>query len=193
MIHQLSQAAKPWYLFNGENRHYHNWDHANWVALTCYEITEHMASDELILAAWWHDAVHVPHAGSDANERCSAAALLQAGRGCSKEDFVVVDKAAQLILYTCVEIHLNERRIVGDLAVLLDADLSSLADPCDKFLETQQNIIKEMNGTWPESQPESEAFLKNFLECREFIYHTDYGREHWEAAARANIERYLKS
>lgn len=195
---QFIEVAPTYYAVGGGDRWYHNWAHAYRVAGTVTEMTKNQASDALVIAAWWHDAVYFPGAGADANERCSSAALgLEARRldffnPLSKEEKDAVNDAQVLIQHTCIEDHLHPNRIAGDLAVLLDADLSSLADLYDKFLESQQNIIKEMGGTWPESQPESAAFLKNFLECRDFIYHTDYGREHWEAAARANIEKYLK-
>lgn len=196
-LSQFIEAAPTYYAVGGADRWYHNWSHAHRVAATVSEITE-KASDELILAAWWHDAVYFPGAGADANERCSAAALgLEARRldffdPLSKEEKDSVNEAQRLIQYTSIEHHMHYKRITGDLSILLDADLSSLADPHDKFLETQKNIIHEMGGTWPESRLESSVFLGQFLECREFIFHTDYGRTHWEAAARENIEKYLK-
>ena len=188
----LCLAAGSWYDINWSVRHYHNWSHALQVA-NRLQIIGGEASPELILAAYWHDAIYIPGAGSDANERCSAAALGQAGmKYHDSETARIIEKAKQLILYTKVETHLNDKRIVGDLAILLDADLGSLAASYEKFIEHQKNIIAENGGTYPKDQHLSAEFLRQFLHCREFIYHTDYGRLTWEKDARENIERYCE-
>jgi len=192
MMNELNLAAQAWYDINWLNRHYHNWGHALNVVKGVQVIDEN-ASPELILAAYWHDAVYVPGAGSDANERCSAAALGQEGmRYDDPETARTIEKAKRLIIQTSVENHLTGGRISGDLGTLLDADLSTLCYPYEDFIEIQKNIIEENGGTYPRDGHLSAAFLKNFLECREFIYHTDFARERWENQARANIERYLK-
>jgi len=192
----LATAAQAWYDINWTDRHYHNWGHALNVAKGVQVIDE-KASPELILAAYWHDAIYIPGAGSDANERCSAAALLLTGRSLTPDNMVVVDKAAQLILYTSIEIHLSNKWSIsdfgGDLGTLLDADLFSLCLPYEDFIQNQINIIDENGGSYEKHQQQSAAFLKQFLTCREFIYHTDYARERWEQQARANIERYCKT
>jgi predicted metal-dependent HD superfamily phosphohydrolase len=191
----IATAAQYWYDINWKSRHYHNWGHALNVVKGVQVIDEN-ASPELLLAAYWHDAIYIPGAGSDANERCSAAALLLTGRSLTPDNMVVVDKAAQLILYTCIEIHLSNKRMVddlgGDLGTLLDADLFSLCLPYEDFIQNQINIIDENGGSYPRDQGKSAAFLKQFLTCREFIYHTDFARSKWEQQARANIERYCK-
>lgn len=190
----LLSSARPWYDFNWMVRHYHNWGHANLVGAAVYEMTDHAPSDSLVLAAFWHDAVYVPGAGEDANERCSAAALMMvaADYAISKEDKETLVRAKSLILGTSIEWHLIDQRLTGDHAILLDADLSSLAQPYDKFVTTQISIIEEAGGTFGQHHAQSAAFLKQFLARpnRKFIYHTAYGREHWEVTARANIERY---
>ena len=191
LFEELNLAAQAWYDINWLNRHYHNWAHALNV-VKGVQIIDEKASPELILAAYWHDAIYIPGAGSDANERCSAAALLLTGRSLTPDNMVVVDKAAQLILYTCIETHLNDKRIIGDLGTLLDADLSTLCYPYEDFIEIQKDIIEENGGTYSRDGHLSAAFLKQFLTCREFIYHTDFARSKWEQQARANIERYCK-
>jgi len=189
-MNPLGMAAKTWYDFNAAARPYHNWAHARDVVSNIIYI-DTKASAELILAGWWHDAVYVPGAGTDANERCSAAALIQ--RGQIYKDVgsqSIIQLAAQMIRYTKVDNHLREDALTGDIAILLDADLGSLASTYELFLHTQENIILENGGTMAENKDQSSAFLKQFLECREFIYHTDYARSNWEQAARANIKKY---
>ncbi len=189
---ELSLAAWSWYDFNWLHRHYHNWGHATTVAENVQKILNNRAPDVLVLAAWWHDAVYVPGAGSDANERCSAAALgMTADHGNYEGDISAIDEAKKLIIGTAVENHLSPVFIGGDQGILLDADLGSLADPYDLFLEHQTSIILEQGGN-PETDGQLSAdFLSKFLTRRDFIYHTGYGRETWEDAARANINRYI--
>ena len=86
---------------------------------------------------------------------------------------------------------MNCNRITGDLAVLLDADLRSLAlDNYEDFVATQECIIRENNGSVPDDYNESAQFLSTFLRCRDFIYHTDKARSLWDHRARLNITRY---
>ncbi len=188
----IATAAQYWYDINWKSRHYHNWGHALNVVKGVQVIDEN-ASPELILAAYWHDAIYVPGAGSDANERCSAAALGQEGlRYDDPETARTIEKAKRLVIQTSIENHLTGGRISGDLGTLLDADLSTLCLPYEDFIEIQKDIIEENGGTYEKHQQQSATFLKQFLTCREFIYHTDFARERWEQQARANIERYCK-
>lgn len=195
-IKPLIDEARRWYDFNHTIRKYHNWDHANRVANNCLTLTDCNPSNAVIIAAWWHDAVYVPGAGSDANERCSAAALGMAAKQIDKKNPLTaslkeaVNLAQSLIQYTTIEYHLHDKKIGGDLAILLDADLGSLADPYIDFMYTQENIVVEAGGNISDYKEKSAEFLHQFLTCREFIYHTDYAREHWEKAARMNIARY---
>lgn len=190
---QLSHDAEQWYRFNESNLRYHNWAHAIQVADNVYLITDSKASDAVLLAAYWHDAIYVPGAGGDANELCSAAALINTSIVLGYTDpssRKIIEDAAQLIRHTSIEYHLSQNALTGTIATLLDADLGSLADPYEKFIQHQKNIIKENHGTFEEHRGKSAAFLSQFLECRPFIYHTAYGQEHWEDKARANITRY---
>jgi len=193
MLHiQIIDEARRYYDFNWMDRHYHNWAHALAV-VGGVQVISGTPSPELMLAAYWHDAVYIPGAGSDANERCSAAALNHAVKFYkTNENAEVIEKAAQLIRCTSVDHHLTCLHINGDLGILLDADLFPLCLPYEDFVENQIKIIAENGGTYEEHKSQSAEFLKQFLECREFIYHTDLARSKWEHQARANIERYLK-
>lgn len=189
---ELTNVARVWYDIDWKTRYYHNWEHAM-VVVAAVQLIDKNPSPELLLAALWHDAVYIAGAGSDANERCSAAAL--GNEGMKYDDPAIariIEKSKMLIINTSIETHLHNTRISGDLATLLDADLFSLCVAYDDFVQKQTNIIYEMHGTYSKDQLKSAAFLKQFLTCRECIYHTDYARTMWESHARANIERYCK-
>ena len=186
--------AHGYYKTNEGGRFYHNIKHADRVVETALQLTEN-PSLELIIAARWHDAVYIP--GSSHNERASADALL---------DSYMIYKAfipelEDIIRWSCVMIestrvfnHLIGRREFGGMGILLDADLASLADPYEQFLENQRNILRE-NHIDPTHLTKSAQFLVKFLSCREKIYHTDKARELFEDKARKNIamlaEEYL--
>ena len=182
--------VKPWYDFQQQYRRYHNFAHAEYVVAAVHELTPE-PSKEVILAAWWHDAVYVPGAGSDANERASAAALIHTAKRLGVHSpYVVV--AGYYVRSTHLENHLCSDRQYGDLAILLDADLKSLATDYDTFVANQKNIIAENLGS-PDSTDDlakCAEFLTVFLSCREHIYHTVAGRQLWEDSAHANIERF---
>lgn len=183
--------AETWYHFNEEAKFYHNYEHAFNVVSKLFALTE-VPSKELIIAALWHDAVYIPGAWGDANELASAAAMEYTAKTLGLQRNEVIVGASQLIYNTRLTVHTNPIRIAGELAMLLDADLSSLADGFPAFLQTQANIIAENGGTVEEHSKQSADFLKQFLTCRKSIYHTAFARGLWEDKARSNIEQYWK-
>ena len=195
-LFRVWHGAGEWYNQNFNSRKYHNLHHANTVCRAIYDIVE-APSMALLMAAKWHDAVYVPLAGSDANERCSAAALescyRKLGEFNTPESREIIDTAKNLILKTTVAHHLtDERNVYFPLeAALVDADLSSLATDYEPFIQNQKDIVTENYGIYENDKRKSAEFLKQFLTVRSHIYHTDKARELWESKARANIERYL--
>jgi predicted metal-dependent HD superfamily phosphohydrolase len=196
----LTTKAHEYYNIMGEVRFYHNYEHASIVTKAAHTLTNNEPSLALLIAAIWHDAVYFPNAGSDANERCSSAALCNEARKIarsvelSKETKDAVNKAQDLIEYTSVKNHLYHGRIGGELGILLDADLSSLAAPYGKFVDHQHNIIQENGGLiTAETCKQSAQFLSQFLKCRKNIYHTDKGRELWETNATLNIVTWMET
>jgi predicted metal-dependent HD superfamily phosphohydrolase len=189
-LRSLAHYATEFY--NNSNK-YHNWEHALNVVTTVEKMG---GSETTILAAYWHDAIYIPGAGEDANERCSAAAMMNTAirlgiRGTIFWQTVVV--AAGMIRGTTVRHHLTRNALTEwdyDQATLMDADLASLASPYERFKEIQDSIILENNGDVNSDRHKSVAFLQQFLTVRPQIYHTPYGREHFEQQARDNITRF---
>lgn len=191
-LRSLHLAAERWYDFNVMQRDYHNWEHANNVV----SALPHWAPDSVVLAAFWHDAVYVPGAQHDANENASAAALaLSAREYTDRKTRDIIDEAVELIKCTTIKWHLMTSNLGIDIveeeqrAMLLDADISSLADPYDTFVQNQKSILLE-NGLEVNriNLRKSAAFLNQFLKNRAYIYHTKYARDRWEEDARANIQ-----
>jgi len=195
-------ASSKYYLVNAILREYHNHHHACMVVQYVNLLTEYNPSNELLIAAEWHDAVYFPGAGGAANEACSAAALGIESRSINSqvelttEQKNAINNAQTLIQHTSVEVHLrcdHEAIKPGrDLAILLDADLASLAvDKYSNFLYNQECIIRENGGIVnDETYKRCAEFLVKFLQCREYIYSTEMGRQLWESKARENIKYF---
>lgn len=199
LFNTLMSQAKKHYLHMEKSKLYHTYQHALFVVEIVKKLTEN-PSHALMLAAMYHDAVYIPKAGSDANERCSAALLENVyapyrslDMRSMEEDEKTIATAMDLICRTHVGIHLSPYRHEGELAILLDADLASLAVDHVSFRTNQNRIILENYGNVKLDSQKSKDFLKQFLDCREFIYHTDKARGIFEEGARKNIQRYIDS
>lgn len=199
LVDELLATAKKYYEVNAEICEYHNYAHAMQVLAAVNILADHNPSMALTLAATWHDAVYHPGAAHDSNEQCSSAALANVAIRLNKTAPLpqsvkdAVNKAQDLIEYTSVKYHLHKVRIKDELAILLDADLSSLATTnYDAFVAQQGRIIRENDGSVPGGHKASAEFLVKFLACRECIYHTDKARNMWEQQARDNIQRWCR-
>jgi predicted metal-dependent HD superfamily phosphohydrolase len=189
----LHATANVRYNVDKDLRIYHSLAHALSVMDAVQQINPD-APLHLVVAALYHDAVYVPGAGKDANELCSAAALAVDWDKCRFDKaHPVLLPAQDLIRRTSVNSHLSpmapDPEELADIATLLDADLSALASDLDVFVQLQCCIIAENGGIVDEeSLGKCAAFLKQFLEVRDNIYHTEYARTNWEAKARFNIQ-----
>jgi predicted metal-dependent HD superfamily phosphohydrolase len=196
LIPQIVAKARFRYEVDAEVRAYHNFEHATRVAQNCLTLNEN-AADELLYAALYHDAVYIPGSGEDANERCSAAAFKKDWNTYCKNSLhrvsvLDVESVCQLIRNTSIDMHLTHMRLQGNLATLLDADLESLATNYYKFTLNQEAIIIEQGGEVnKENLRKCAEFLRQFLQVRPSIYHTDKARELWEKQARENILKLL--
>ncbi|KQY55485.1 MULTISPECIES: hypothetical protein [unclassified Nocardioides] len=143
------------------------------------------ASDnvEVVLAAWFHDAVYDD--SGDNEERSAVLAEHElAGSG------VDVAEVARLVRLT--ERHRPE---AGDHdgEVLCDADLAILAAPADRYADYVAGVRREY-ATVPEPDFRAgrAAVLRDLL-AKPTLFHTAYARAHWEPAARANLSREISA
>jgi len=141
-------------------------------------------ADAVRLAAWYHDAVY---AGSPDDEERSARRAEQelSALGVTPR---MVDEVARLVRMT-----VTHDPAAGDCnaEVLSDADLASLAVPCEQYRRNSAAIRAEYPHV------EDEAFRKGrlqvllaLLECPA-VFRTAAGRRRWEAAARENLRAEL--
>jgi predicted metal-dependent HD superfamily phosphohydrolase len=165
-------------------RHYHTLDHLDACLRElddAWQLAERPA--EVELALWFHDAVY--RTWRKDNEARSAG-LAARCLGAAPAD--CVERIRRMILAT---VHSAEA-LQGDVALVVDVDLSILGQPADSYAAFERAIRREY---WWVPRARYVAgrggILKSFLQ-RETIYRHARFREKYEQPARANLERALE-
>jgi predicted metal-dependent HD superfamily phosphohydrolase len=132
------------------------------------------------LAVWFHDAVY--DGERDAEERSAVwAEEALAGTAYAAE-------VARLVRLT--ETH----DPAGDDSAgqaLCDADLAILAMPQERYDAYVAGVRREYDYLADSDFAAGRAAVLHNLAGRDRLFHTAYGRENWEPAARVNLEREL--
>ena len=134
------------------------------------------------LAAWFHDAVY--DGERDAEER-SAAWAEQALAGTP-----YAAEVARLVRLT--ETHDPAPDDFGGQA-LCDADLAILASPRERYDAYVAGVRRDHAHLSDADFVSGRAAVLHDLVTRERLFHTSYGRQAWERAARANVDRELSA
>lgn len=168
-------------------RVYHTAEHIR-DCLAQFDLSRNAAErvDEVEAAIWFHDAVYLPGGSDNEDRSANLARTALAGAGVPPE---ITHRVAGLVLATR---HLTVPS-EPDAALLCDIDLSILGRAPDEFDEFERRIRREY--AWvPESVYRSarSEVLSAFL-TRRSIYQTTYFRERYEALARENLARAVKS
>ncbi|MEY2456078.1 MAG: hypothetical protein QOK06_1172 [Acidimicrobiaceae bacterium] len=168
------------------HRSYHTLEHIGEVLAVLERLD---AQQDVVLAAWFHDAVYDPRAAGGASERASAelASDQLARLGAPAE---LVDEVARL-----VELTAGHTAGPDDHAgqVLADADLSILGAPAERYQRYQAAVRAEYahvpDDAWRTGRA---AVLGGFLE-RSRLFHDERLHVELDARARGNLERELRS
>jgi predicted metal-dependent HD superfamily phosphohydrolase len=173
-----------------KHRRYHTVTHVAWVirhvhTLATSEPVGHL--DEVMAAAFYHDAVYEP--SSPANERASAR-LARRDLAALGWDDDAVERVGSMIEATRHDVPLDPDAPV-DTHVLLDADLAILgADPAAygtyvAGIRAEYRMLSDED--WRTGRA---AVIAGFLR-RPTIFHTPTGRDLWEERSRANLAAEL--
>lgn len=169
-------------------RAYHNLDHLEEMLS---DLPQHAPPrDSLIfgVALIYHDIVYKP-TRSD-NESRSAESAARALRQSGGIEDSRIERCSQLIMAT--KHHRPSSQDDGDEALLIDLDLTVLARSPEGYDRYRAALRKEF---WMIPgfvfRNRRRAVLTSFLD-RPHIYHTDYGRAHYEPPARENLWRELR-
>ena len=157
-------------------RGYHDLRHLTEVLIRLDELG--CAGDsELVLAAWFHDAVYDGSPGAEERSAELAESEL-AGSG------VDVAEVARLVRLT--EHHdpaPDDRR--GQ--ALCDADLAILAAPAERYEEYAAGVRREYAAYSDADFRAGRLAVLEELASRDALFGTAYAREHWEPQARQNL------
>ncbi|MCW2790986.1 MAG: hypothetical protein JWO76_84 [Nocardioides sp.] len=138
------------------------------------------------LAAWFHDGVYDGRPGAEERSAAWAERDLP-GLGV---DAGVVTEVARLVRLT--ETHRPADSDV-DGCVLSDADLAILAAPPERYAQYVASVRGEYAHVTDDDFALGRAAILRDLLAKPRLFHTAYAREHWEATARANVERELET
>jgi predicted metal-dependent HD superfamily phosphohydrolase len=132
---------------------------------------------DVVLAAWFHDAVYDD--ASDNEERSAQLAESELGNA----------EVARLVRLTR-----QHRPDPGDHngEALCDADLAILAAESERYTEYTAGVRLEYAAYDDDMFAVGRAAVLTDLLARPTLFHTAYAREHWEAQARANMEAELQ-
>jgi predicted metal-dependent HD superfamily phosphohydrolase len=135
--------------------------------------------DAVWLAAWFHDSVYDGDRDDEERSARRASETLPGALG---------EEVARLVRMTADHRPADDDRAA---CLLSDADLAVLASPPERYDQYVADVRREYahldDDTFSTGRV---AVLENLL-AKPHLFHTPYAREHWEAAARANLEREL--
>jgi predicted metal-dependent HD superfamily phosphohydrolase len=157
-------------------RGYHDLRHLTEV-LTRLEELGAATDAELVLAAWFHDAVYDGAPGAEERSARLAESEL-AGTG------VDVTEVARLVRVTE---HHDAAPDDHRGQVLCDADLAILATPAERYREYAAGVRQEYAAVTDADFRAGRLAVLEDLASRETLFRTAYAREHWEPQARANL------
>lgn len=133
----------------------------------------------VLLAAWFHDAVH--HGGADDEELSARWA-----------ERVLPDPPASEVA-RLVRMTATHRPAEDDPRgqLLSDADLAILAAPPDRYRQYVRDVRREYAAVSDADFAAGRAAVLRDLLAKPSLFHTDLARARWEASARANVTAEL--
>ena len=169
--------------YGAADRGYHDRQHL-------VEVLDHvddlMADDDpareaVLLAAWFHDAVY--EGADDDEERSAELAERELG------DASLAAEVGRLVRLTR-----THRPAEDDHAgmVLCDADLAILAAEDDRYASYLSGVRSDYAHVPDRDFAAGRAAVLRDLLAKPTLFHTAFGREHWEDRARRNVQRELE-
>jgi predicted metal-dependent HD superfamily phosphohydrolase len=163
-------------------RGYHDTVHLTEVLDRLDELAATTAFDRraVELAAWFHDGVYDGQPGAE--ERSA-----QWAEAAGVPD---ADEVARLVRLTE---HHKPSDSDANGCVLSDADLAILAAPAARYSEYAATVRREYSFVPDDAFAEGRTAILRDLLAKPTLFHTAHARAHWEAVARANVERELSA
>jgi predicted metal-dependent HD superfamily phosphohydrolase len=172
--------------YSDPSRGYHDLRHLTEVCARLDELSGggvSFAREAVLLAAWFHDGVYDGEPGAE--ERSARWAEESLPGLVSPADVAEVGRLVRL-----TETHRPADDDANGCA-LSDADLAILAAPAGRYGEYAADVRREYAHVPDDAFRAGRAAILRDLLGKPHLFHTAYAREHWEAPARANVEREL--
>ena len=168
--------------WNEPHRRYHTLLHL-WEALRAVDVLQGEAGDAdgVRYAVWFHDAVYEGRPGRDEEESAELAARLLELVG---EEPARIGEVVRLVGVTATH---RPEEWDADGKVVSDADLSVLAGPTDEYLAYTAAIRAEYRHIPDRVFRAGRSRVLRSLLDGPHVFHTSFGRAHWEARARVNM------
>ncbi|OED39814.1 hypothetical protein AB833_14305 [Chromatiales bacterium (ex Bugula neritina AB1)] len=179
----ISEQLLKSYSENG--RYYHTCGHISFC-LSVFDQASNLClnPDAVEVALWFHDAVF--NFPINENERLSAEYFMRVSESVMPDSFR--ERVYGLVMATR---HLAPPTD-PDEQIMVDIDLSSFGQAWEFFNADGQNVRRELSYLGDgEYFPNQIEFMSKLVE-RPYFYNTPWFREHFEAQARDNVERYLR-
>ncbi|MFI9152970.1 hypothetical protein [Streptomyces sp. NPDC053367] len=168
-------------------RHYHTLSHLVAV-LDHVDTLERYAADADVvrLAAWFHDAVYLPDRSEneERSARLAERALPEAG--------VPEDKTSEVARLVRLTVTHDPGEDDFDGQVLCDADLAVLASPPSAYAAYTAAVREEYHFVPNDAFRAGRSDVLRQLLALPRLFHTPFGRRHWEATARYNLRGELE-
>jgi len=162
-------------------RGYHDLRHITEVLIRLAELGE-AGNAELVLAAWFHDAVY-DDAGDNEERSARLAETLLDGTGAD------VAEVARLVRLTA---HHDPRPGDRSGEALCDADLAILAAPPERYREYAEGVRREYAAFADADFRAGRLAVLEDLAARNTLFRTAHARQHWEPSARQNLAREIE-
>ena len=168
-------------------RHYHTLAHLTAVLDHIDTLERYAADPDVVrLAGWFHDAVYLPERSEneERSARLAERALPEAGVARAK-----AEEVARLVRLTVTHDPAGDDR---DGQVLCDADLAILAASPSAYAAYTAEVREEYHFVPNDAFHRGRSDVLRQLLALPRLFHTPYGREHWEATARYNLAAELE-
>lgn len=172
--------------YSEPQRHYHTWQHIEELLALFAEVEGRISDRRAVLfAILYHDAIYDPMAHD--NEERSALLLRQQAEDLL--DPVSLSRAEAMVLATIRHELPEGHGSSSDMAHFLDMDLAILGAAPERFAEYARQIRLEYAHVPDDAFAAGRAaVLQRFAE-RPALYFSEWGRDRFEDAARANLAR----
>ena len=167
------------------DRGYHDTRHLTEVLDRLDDLAEAGTSFDRVavgLAAWFHDGVYDGRPGAEDRSAAWAESAL------AGQDPDLVSEVVRLVRLTESHRPTDDDR---NGCALSDADLAILAAPSPRYAEYVADVRREYSHVSDEDFRAGRAAVLADLLAKPHLFHTGHAREHWEPAARANVEDEL--